>query len=293
MDSDAPDLDSDIRLLSELGARNRTAQMRSVLARVMPAHPGDHAVLYYAALVDWLEDRDEEALATASRLVEHYPDSYDGRLLLFRILDSLGRRGEAEPVILGLLNDYPEDALLYARYSLLMLETMHIEKAGALAARALQLEPDNDVAITASVLQELVANPGEAARQRLGELVQRYPEAVGTAMTVVTVLVDEGRNKEALRISQEVLRQNPNSEPIVDLVVSLKSASHWSMAPLRPLQKWGWGASVAIWFGMMLLLRALRGTELERILLPVTVIFLAFIVYSWVWPPVLRKLMRR
>ena len=241
MNTETPDLDDDIRLLQELGARNRTAQMRDVLHRVMPLHPDHQAVLYYAALVDWLENKDEEALATATRLVENYPDSFDGRLLLFRILDSLGRRAEAEPVIIALINDYPESALLYARYSLLMLETMHVDKAGTLALRALRLDPDNEIALVASVLHELVVNPGESARQRLAELVKRYPEAIGTALTVVSVLSDEGRDREALVIAQEILRQDPNSESLVDLVVALKTASHWSLIPLRPMQKWGWG----------------------------------------------------
>lgn len=293
MDTGTPDLDDDLRLLDELGARNRTVQMRSVLQRVMPLHPDHESVLYYAALVDWLENKDEEALATATRLVENHPGSYDGRLLLFRILDSLGRRGDAESVIIGLLDDYPESALLYARYSLLMLETMHVDKAGTLAARALQLDPDNEIALMASVLHELVVNPGESARQRLGELVRRYPDTMGTALTVVSVLTDEGRDKEALVISQEMLRQEPSSEPLVELVVGLKAAGHWSMIPLRPMQKWGWGASVAIWFGMLLLLRAMRGMGLEDLVYPVVALFIIYIVYSWVWPPLLKRLMRR
>ena len=53
------------------------------------------------------------------------------------------------------------------------------------------------------------------------------------------------------------------------------------------------GASVAIWFGMLLLLRAMRSMGLESFVVPVLVIFIIYVVYSWVWPPLLKRLMRR
>ena len=293
MESETPDIEQDLQTLQELAARNRTAQMRAILQRIMPQHPDHHDVLYHSAQVDWLEDKDEEALATISQLVERYPESYWGRMLLFRILDGLNRRGEAEAVVLELLHEYPEDALLYGRYSILMLESLQIDKAGQLAARAIAIDPDNETALTASVLHELLVSPGEPARQRLAELVSRYPEAVSTALMVVSVLSEQNQNKEALRIAQEVLRQSPGSQGVVDLVISLKTVNHWSLAPLRPLQRWGWGASIAIWFVMVMLVRGAKGTPLEPFILPISVVFIAFVVYSWVWPPILKWWIKR
>ena len=293
MDTETPSIDQDVQMLRELSARSRTAQMRAILERVLPQYPDHHDVLYYAAQVDWLENKDEEALATISKLVERYPESYWGRMLLFQILDALKRHGEAEAVILELLNDYPDDALGYARYSILMLETMHIDKAGALAARAIQLDPDNERALTASVMHELLANPGEPAKQRLSDLVARYPDSVNTAFMIIAVLSENGRNKEALTIAQEILRQSPDSQENVDLVVSLKLLNHWSMVPLRPMQKWGWAGSIGLWFVMVLVVRNLDGTPLEALTLPIVVVFLAFVIYSWVWPSILGWWLKR
>ncbi len=293
MESETPDIAQDLQALHELAARNRTTQMRAILQRVMPQYPDHHDVLFYAAQVDWLEDKDEDALATVSRLVERYPDSYGGRILLFRILDGLNRRGEAEAVILELLREYPEDAMLYGRYSILMLESVQIDKAGELAARAIAIDPDDEIALTASVLHQLLVDPGEPARLRLAELVSRYPEAESTALMVVAVLSKQNKNKEALRIAQEVLRQRPGSQAVVDLVVALKTANHWSMVPLRPMQRWGWGASIAIWFVVVLLFRSVRGTPIEPYVLPFAIVFIAYVVYSWVWPPILKRSVRR
>jgi len=293
MGAETPDIAQDLQMLQELAARNRTVQMRAILQRVMPQHPDHHDVLYFAAQVDWLEDKDEDALVTASRLVEHHPKSYGGRMLLFRILDGLNRRGEAETIILEMLREYPEDALLYGRYSILMLESMCIDKAGELAARAIAIDPDDEIALTASVLHELLVSPGEPARQRLAELVSRYPEAESTALMVIVVLAEQDQNKEALHIAQEVLRQDPDSPEVVNLVISLKTATHWSMVPLRPLQKWGWGASIAIWFVMVMLLRNLEGTPIEPYAWPIVMAIIAYVVYSWVWPPILKRWIRR
>ena len=282
----------DLSTLHELAARNRHMQMRPILNRLLQQEPDHHYLLYYSALCDWIADDDEAALKTVSRLVEIHPGSYDGRLLLFRVLDSMGRQSEAEEAIIELLREYPEDAHLYGRYSLLMLETMHVEKAGKLAERALQLDPDSEMGLTASVLREIVVDPSEGASRRLQELVRRYPDSINTAMMVVSVLSAQNRDKEALRISQEILGQQPGDQDSVDAVIALKTASHWSMLPLRPFQKWGWGASIGLWFFMMIAIRAVDGTPYEAAFAPMIWIFLGFVVYSWVWPPILKRLMK-
>ena len=111
-------------------------------------------------------------------------------------------------------------------------------------------------------------------------------------MMVVAVLTEQGRSKEALLIAQEVLRQAPDSQGLVDTVIALKTASHWSMIPLRPFQKWGWGASIAVWFVMVILIRAAENAGYTAQFFPIVVVFLAFVVYSWVWPPILKRIMR-
>ena len=54
---------------------------------------------------------------------------------------------------------------------------------------------------------------------------------------------------EAHRIAQAAMRADPANEHLVNLVRELRIQNHWSMKPLWPLQKWGWGASAAMWIG--------------------------------------------
>ncbi len=56
------------------------------------------------------------------------------------------------------------------------------------------------------------------------------------------------------------------------------------MKPLWPLQKWGWGASVVMWLGGIVVIRALAKSAPD-IAGPVAWVWLGYALYSWVWPP--------
>jgi predicted Zn-dependent protease len=284
--------DKDLTTLYELGSRGRCTQMQAIIKKWLPTYPDHHDLLYFSAWIDWREDRDADAMVTVQRLLEHYPESRDGRLLYFELLDGADRLAEAEAVIIGLIKDYPEDASLFGAYSLLMLRAMHVDKAGELAQAGLRLGPDDELCLSASVFHQVISQPGGVAIERMENLVRTHPESVRTACTMMTVLSDRGRYKEALAVAQGLLRQYPDSEEIVDNVVTLKAASHWSMKPLWPFQRWGWGASIAAWFIIVLGLKGLQNSPLQAGANTVGFAVLFYVVYSWVWPPLLRRLMR-
>ncbi|MGH8221485.1 MAG: tetratricopeptide repeat protein [Woeseiaceae bacterium] len=283
----------DIQLLHQLAQRNRFEQMKGILRRALPQHPDDEDLLYYSAFIDWRENKLEAAEETLGKLLSGSPHSYPGRRLLASVLEERQDLAGAEAQLVSLLADYPEDAEAYAEYSLLMLKTMHIDKAGKLAARAMELDPDNDLVLRASVFFKAVSNPGPDADADLRQLIERYPDAAHTGLTLVSTLNEKGRYGEALPIAQEVLRKHPESTEIVDLVVHVKAAAHWSMVPLRPFMRWGWSASIVLWFAAVVGFRVLDGTPLQPYVQPLLYAFLAFVVYSWVYPPFLRWLLRR
>jgi hypothetical protein len=107
---------------------------------------------------------------------------------------------------------------------------------------------------------------------------------------LVVALVDAGRIGEAHRLAQGALRTDPANENLVRLVRELRIQNHWSMKPLWPLQKWGWGASAAMWLGGVVLIRGLARTAPD-IATPVAFVWLGYCVYSWVWPPLIRKIL--
>ena len=120
--------------------------------------------------------------------------------------------------------------------------------------------------------------------------MQVHPESLSSVHALVVALVDAGRIDEAHRLSQDALRSDPANEHLVELVRELRIQNHWSMKPLWPLQKWGWGASAAIWIGSIVLIRGLS-TRAPEIAGPVSFVLLGYCIYSWVWPSLIRRIL--
>lgn len=112
-----------------------------------------------------------------------------------------------------------------------------------------------------------------------------------TLVLVVIALQQRGDLREARRVAQELVRAQPDNEQLVDLARSLTVQAHWSMLPLWPMQKWGWGASFALWLIAIVGIRAL-GKVNDTAGGVFAIVFLIYVVYSWVWPPILRRLLR-
>jgi hypothetical protein len=113
---------------------------------------------------------------------------------------------------------------------------------------------------------------------------------LSTIHALVIALTDSGRIDEAHRIAQGAMRADPANENLVTLVRELRIQNHWTMKPLWPLQKWGWGASAAMWLGGILLVRFLEKAAPAAVF-PFAVCWIGYAVYSWVWPTILRRIL--
>ncbi len=279
-----------IEHISQLLERQRFSHASTILSEVLPQHPDNEELLFFAGYIAYHTDKLDEALVHAQHLMEVAPESYQGRLLMCDVLEEQEELAQAERLYLTLLNDYPEDATLYAAYAMLMLRTMHVDKASKLATEALRRDPNHALAIQVSTLAAIVNGTRDARDERLSELINKHPQLQATAATLVQVLQREGRHKEALRVSQEMLRAHPDNQHIVDLVIEEKVLSHWSMKPLWPFMRYGWAASIAVWFAAIVFFRVAPENVYTA---AAGGLLLAFVVYSWVWPHILRKIMKR
>lgn len=280
--------------LAALLDRRRLAAARSVLAKALPKYPDSPTLLQYSAWVDWMEDRLDDALTTIGRILELDPGSYSARFLLARIRTEQQRLAEAEAAAIDLLKDFPEEPALYALYARIMLLSFNIEKAERLAAEALKRDPRHEDALNVHVLCGFISSPGREQRERLHKLLAEHPDQTDSIVRLVQSLIDDGKTRQAYELSRELVRSNPDNEGIVQLATSLRRVSHWSMFPLWPMQKWGWGASIGLWLAVLILLKSelLAGTPLEAWEGRIALLFLGYVVYSWVWPPLLGRLLR-
>jgi hypothetical protein len=155
----------------------------------------------------------------------------------------------------------------------------------------LRYDADDSECLAAQAVCEFIEQPTGAPSRGLQQLLVRHPQSMRTLVLVVIALQQRGNAREARRVAQELVRAQPDNEQLVGLARSLTVQAHWSMLPLWPMQKWGWGASFALWLIAIVGIRTLDQVD-DRAAGVFAIVFLIYVVYSWVWPPILRRLLR-
>lgn len=278
--------------LDKLIERKRFANATTLLAEALGQYPDHSDLLYASALIDYLTDANEQARATLHSVLTRDPEHFRARALLASVCQDLGDMEQSEALLLDLLKDYPEAGQLYARYAMLMYRTMHVDKAKALAREALRLDPEDEVALTACMIGDMIDGRKGDEKQTLAALMMRHPESISTAHMLIRHLVSHGQYGAAKRIAIELLKLDPASSEALKLVVELETLSHWSMLPLWPLNRWGWAASAGLWVLTLVLI------NLAPRIAPgaggwVSYGLLAYCAYSWLYPPLLKRHLKR
>lgn len=269
--------------------RRRLNDARRILKDGLTQFPQDPDLLFHSAQVEWLNDENKAAEATARQVLSLAPEHAPARQLLSSLLVEREQFADAEGLLIGLLRDFPESADLYGVYSRLMLRTLHLEKAEQLAREGLRYDPDNLECLLAMALCE-TARGGSQTNQGLEKLIRGHPESMSTVHALVVALVDGGRINEAHAIAQQAMRADPANENLVNMVRELRIQNHWSMKLLWPLQKWGWGGSAAMWLGAIVIMRVLAASA-PAAYGPFVFTWLAYAIYSWVWPSLIRRIL--
>ncbi len=271
--------------------RRRYGEARTRLAGALQERPSDVELLYLSAFVDYATDRNDAARATVRSALRADPRHAPSRDLFAHILEEGKEYAEAERVRIELLRDYPEDADFFGSYAQLMLRTMNPDKARRLAKEGLRFEPEHAGCLYVVALADLIDGGGSRANAGLATLVREHPEQVRTALALIIAMQDSGDVRGALRVAKELLRSQPDNEQFVQIVRELKSVGHWSLLPLYPMVKWGWGGAIAVWFVGIVGLRALSQVASPTVVGILTVVWLLYVIYSWVWPPLLKKIL--
>jgi hypothetical protein len=170
-----------------------------------------------------------------------------------------------------------------------MLQSLNFDKALRLAEEGLRHEPEDNHCLYVAAIARLIDGKGLGDNQPLATLITNHPEHLRAGTSLVMALESAGRRRDALRVSQELLRSRPDNSQLLENVRILKAATHWSMLPLYPIQRWGWPAVFGIWALFAFGLPAIAPNLPPGVRLGVTCLVLAYVVYSWVWPPLLRK----
>ena len=269
--------------------RRRLADARRLIRDGLTHFPQDPDLLFHSAQVDWIDDQNAAAEATVRQVLVSDPHHAPARDLLATVLIDRGAFADGEQLLIGLIRDYPQNAELYGRYARLMLQTLHLDKAEKLAREGLRYDPEDRECLLAQALAE-IARGGGRDNQALEKLLSAHPESLSTVHALVVTLTNAGHVDEAHRIAQGAMRADPANQQLVDLVRELRIQNHWSLKPMWPMQKWGWGASIGLWLGAMVTFRVLDRTAPEYAL-PAALLWIAYAVYTWVWPSLIRRIL--
>lgn len=269
--------------------RRRYSQARMTVGRGLKEFPDSIELQYLAAFIDYAADQPEQALLSTRALLSQAPHHYGARTLHAHLLEGTKQLAEAERVWIDLLRDYPQSADCFAGYGQLMLKTLNLEKARRLAQEGLRQSPEHAGCLYLAAMIDLIRNRAGAESEHLQRMLREHPEHARSALALVIALSAKGNDRGALRIAQELLRNQPDAPHLLTLVRNLKAHTHWSMLPLYPLQRWGWTAAIAI------TLLGIVGLRVGEQSLPPPVfdalmwLWLAYVAYSWVWPRLLRR----
>jgi predicted Zn-dependent protease len=277
--------------LERLLEQRRFGKARELIQELFaedPQHPTAHL---WAARLALAEDDTRSARSHVREVLRQDPEDFEARHVLFQVELEERRWAEAEEVLLGLLRERPEDPDLLTNYSWLMLCTVHVQKARELQREAIRRQPDHHGARVVGALLSLVEGAGGRARWEAAQLLREDPQGEARLSVLFAVLVNEGRHREALEIGRELLRLDPGDEELVEALIELRALTHWAAWPAYPFVRWGWAASAVVWVAAMVGVRLLATVD-TRAAAILAFTFLAYVVYSWTFMPILRRWLR-
>ena len=267
----------------------RFPQARSEVEKRLQSEPNNTQLLFYSAQIHWMNDENIEGIEVAEVGLSYAPNDEGLRYLLFELLKDESRYQEAELIIIELIKSNPRDDDYLRGYSELMLFTFHLKKAKALILEALRISPDDVSNIHIATLIDIVDGNLEHSEQKIQKLIADDPDNQHILFLLLVQLIEKKKTKEALILAQELLRSDPQNNYLIDIIVDLRSTTHWSAIPLWPINRFGWIASIGLWFIFVILLKAESHYNISW-LSYITWIYLGWCIYTWLHNPIYKRI---
>ncbi len=287
--SAAPDQDA-LGLARHWMTLNRPDRVLEQLDRL----PGDAAlsheafVLRAAALYDLDRHLEAEAAAEAG-LGERGPDP-QLLSLLGMARQELGKYEGAESALLDGLALAPTSTYLLCAYARLCLTVGQADKAARLVERAASFDPDDDVVARTRVLVAFVQGKNSEAVQLGREALRLDPDGGSNQAMYGMALANYGDVGGAARSFRYAAAADPGNAELVEAAREARAAAHPLLWPLRPMQRFG---ALPVWLAAVATMMGLRAVGLAPLALVFAVLWVAYCVYSWVAPPLVRRLVGR
>jgi tetratricopeptide (TPR) repeat protein len=189
-------------------------------------------------------DELDEALAAVDRGLALEPSHAPSLRTRSELLARRGDLAEAEEAVLAVLRIAPDNVDALAQYAEVLSRGGEHDAARATAERALAIDPEDPDALVARMHVAFAA--GEPTPGRFAEAALRVDPGNPSALHMHSHdLAAKGRFEDARAAAAAAARQTPGATDVTAHARHLRRLDHWSMAPIRLMQRgdmWGWGA---------------------------------------------------
>ncbi|MFI5695439.1 tetratricopeptide repeat protein [Kribbella sp. NPDC051586] len=255
---------------------------------------GDAAVTYRTYLLRGAAlhalDRNAEAVdVLRDGLAQHGP--MPAMLhVLGSALRSEGRLPEAEATFLQGLSVDPNEPDLLLGYARVCLAAGQAQKAGALVERAASHAPES-VAVSAARAQVAFALGKDRDMHRHStEALAHDPEDPNARALHGTASMLTGDSRSGYTSLASAAAAQPGDADLRDAARQAKLFNHPLMLPLRPFARVN---PLVVWICVVAVIYGLRAVGLAPLSFVFAMVWLAFCVYSWVVPPLVRRWINR
>lgn len=230
----------------------------------------------------------DAAAAASTGLAETGPSVWLLHLLAYARSDLRDYPG-AEQALLAALREAPEHELLLCAYARLLLRVAQVDKARRLLAEAARLAPESQVVRETRALLVYVSGSSRQAADASRDVLRHDPDSTLGR----TLLAGSSSERADFRTSSRMLgslaAESGDRELRERARVNRAYRSVW-LLPLWPLERFG---VVPFWLAWVTALIGLSALGLEQVLVVLVPLYLLFVVYSWVAPPLVRRWARR
>lgn len=231
----------------------------------------------------------EAALQAARNGLELDPNSSELLSLGAHAAAELGRLPEAERMVLQALDRDPDDPDHLCLYAEIVARAGQIEKAETLLARAESIDPECQAALLGRANVAYLRGDKRALTHYAEELLRVDPAGKAGQHMRGVAMANSGRMREAARHYAEAAGIDPADHSAAETARSARFAIHPLLWPMWPVMRFGpwvvWGAGVAALILSRSLAPGVAGI--------VVVVWIAYVIYTWVAPPILERVLAR
>jgi tetratricopeptide (TPR) repeat protein len=202
----------------------------------------------------------------------------------------LGQYEEAEQAFLEGLAADPAHVYLLCRYARLCLDVAQFGKAERLVDRAASCRPHAGIVVRTRVLVAYASGrDGEAVRHSREALAHDPDDAAGHALHGLAAEAS-GDLRAAYRSLRRAAAARPGNTELVRAARRARVVAHPLLWPLRLIARFG---PIQVWLAAVAIMWLLQATGHGAAGLGFAVAWVTYCVYSWVAPPLVRKLVGR